>query len=598
MFTAKGAARAQGQSRMSENQGYSARMTRTLNQWHARRSGRAAKVTGFRTPPEPRTIGSFARGRQLCAGNLLFAGHLVEGPGLMLWDIPVQDRGWMDETQGSAWLDDLAAVGDSRTRALAQDWVWGWIARFGRGSGPGWTPGTTGRRLIRWISHADFLLKGQDNAQKETFFAELGHQTQFLSKRWQAAPQGVSRFEALSGLVFACATLAGKEKTSGPAIAALAKECESQIGPEGGLPSRNPEELLDVFTLLTWVAAALTEARELVPDAHQAAIERIAPTLRTLRHADGGLARFHGGGRGLEGWLDHALAASGVKVRQPDGLSMGYARLSAGRTSVIVDAARPPSGKVSANAHASTLAFELTSGRRPMIVNCGSGIRFGPDWRRAGRATPSHSVLCLDGYSSSRLGTADSITRRELLVETPDQVPIEVSQAPDGLRFQGGHDGYVRTHGLTHARTLEMTFDGRALVGEDLLLAIEDGQKRRFDKVKQDRQAEGIQFDIRFHLHPEVDAAIDLGGTAVSMALKSGEIWIFRHDGEQELILEPSVYLEQRRLNPRASQQIVLSGLASDYATRIRWSLSKAQETAIGVRDLRQDDEMLQTDGN
>jgi hypothetical protein len=25
------------------------------------------------------------------------------------------------------------------------------------------------------------------------------------------------------------------------------------------------------------------------------------------------------------------------------------------------------------------------------------------------------------------------------------------------------------------------------------------------------------------------------------------------------------------------------------YATRIRWSLSKAQETAIGVRDLRQD---------
>ena len=77
------------------------------------------------------------------------------------------------------------------------------------------------------------------------------------------------------------------------------------------------------------------------PDAHLDAIERIAPTLRTLRHADGALARFHGGGRGQEGWLDHALAASGIKTRQPDGLSMGYARLSAGRTSVIVDASPP-----------------------------------------------------------------------------------------------------------------------------------------------------------------------------------------------------------------------------------------------------------------
>ena len=80
------------------------------------------------------------------------------------------------------------------------------------------------------------------------------------------------------------------------------------------------------------------------PQPHLAAIERIAPTLRTLRHSDGGLARFHGGGRGAEGWLDHALASSGVRGAQPDGLSMGYARLSAGRTSVIIDASPPPGG--------------------------------------------------------------------------------------------------------------------------------------------------------------------------------------------------------------------------------------------------------------
>jgi uncharacterized heparinase superfamily protein len=268
---------------------------------------------------------------------------------------------------------------------------------------------------------------------------------------------------------------------------------------------------------------------------------------------------------------------------------MGFARLSSGRTSLIIDASLPPSGRASFNAHASTLAFELTSGRRPLIVNCGSGRTFGPDWRRAGRATPSHSTLSLGGYSSARLGPIDPATGQEPLIEGPQSVPFEIDNASDGWRFQGGHDGFAPTHGLTHARTIEMTFDGRGVAGEDMLVAMGDSDKRRFDLALDAAKLSGISFDIRFHLHPEVDAAIDMGGAAVSMALRSGEIWVFRHDGGQKLHLEPSVYLETGRLKPRASNQIVLSGRAMSYATRVRWSLSKAQETAIGVRDLSRD---------
>ena len=98
----------------------------------------------------------------------------------------------------------------------------------------------------------------------------------------------------------------------------------------------------------------------------------------------------------------------------------------------------------------------------------------------------------------------------------------------------------------------------------------------------------GVPFDISFHLHPDVHAAVDTAATAVSLVLKSGEVWVFRSGG-RKLRLEPSVYLESNRLKPRATQQIVLSGSAMGYATRVRWSLSKPQDTAIGVRDLVQD---------
>ena len=578
---------------MSTDTKWSARVNRAMHRVHARLVTRQTAATGFVSQPEPRTIGSFAKGRQLSAGNIMFAGHLIEAPTQSLWDIAPPDAAFADEAHGFSWLDDLAAVGDAAARDAAQTWVWDWINTYGRGKGPGWVPGLTGRRLIRWINHALFLLRGQESDASKAFYRSLTQQTRFLARRWHKTEPGLARFEALTGMIYAGLSLSGMEAHVTPAVKALARACSEQIDDEGGLPTRNPEELLEVFTLITWAAVSLREAGIVPPAEHLEAIERIAPTLRTLRHSDGGLARFHGGGRGIEGRLDQALVNSEVRRAQSDGLSMGFARLSGGRTSILVDASAPPKGLASHNAHASTLAFELTSGRRPLIVNCGSGKAFGEEWRRAGRATQSHSVLAIDGYSSARFAAMASKKRKqELLVDTPNHVPVQISEAPDGMRFQAGHDGYDSTHGLTHARTLELTFNGRGLAGEDMLVALEDASKKRFDAKMEEMSLQGIAFSIRFHLHPEVDAALDMGGTAVSMAQKSGELWVFRHDGVAKLSLEPSVYLEKGRLQPRATKQIVLTGRAMDYASRIRWSLSKTQDTAVGVRDLIPDDDM------
>jgi uncharacterized heparinase superfamily protein len=557
-----------------------------LHRLHARWAGLAPPATGFVSQPEPRSIGLYARGRQLVAGNFLFSGHLIQAPGLSIWDIAIPDPAFEDEVQGFAWLDDLAAVGDGAARKKAQDWTWGWIARFGRGTGPGWTPDLTGRRIIRWINHALFLLNGQDRTATDAYYRALSRQTVFLSRRWQTAAPGLPRFEALTGLIYAGLALTGMERHVARARAALDRECATEIDAEGGIPTRNPEELLEVFTLLTWAALALTETGRRPGAAHLAAIERITPTLRALRHSDGGLARFHGGGRGLEGRLDQALASSGVKPAPLTGLAMGFARLSGGRTSVIADAASPPDGLASTSAHASTLAFELTSGRRAMIVSCGSGAPFGADWHRAGRATASHSTLEIEGFSSSRLGGG----WQEQLADRARVALWDMDTDPAATHLAMSHDGWQSTHGLTHMRQLTLTYDGRQLTGEDTLQAVTPADLRRFEQVMTRTRLQGVHFMIRFHLHPDVDAAIDMGGAAVSLALKSGELWILRHSGQAELSLDPSVYLEKGRLKPRPTKQIVLSATLQHAEARIGWTLAKAQDTPIAIRDLDRDD--------
>ncbi len=555
-----------------------------MNRLAALRAARARPATGFVSQPEPRTIGSYARGKQLIAGNFLLAGYLIEGPGLSAWDLPMPDPSFEAALHGCIWLDDLAAVGDRAARERAQAWVFEWIARFGAGRGPGWTPDLTGRRLIRWINHAILLLNGRERAQADAFFRALGAQTLFLSKRWRSASPGLPRFEALTGLIYAGLSLTGMERLAPPAAEALARECAAQVDAEGGIPTRNPEELLEVLTLLTWAADALRGAGRAPAPAHLEAIARIAPTLRALRHADGGLARFHGGGRGAEGRLDQALAASGVRAAPPEGRAMGFARLSAGRTSLILDAARPPQGPASGNAHASTLAFEMTSGRRPLIVNCGSGAIFGREWQRAGRATASHSTLAIEGFSSSRLGPEprQGHPGAALLDETPTEVWVRPEGDP-AHHILAGHNGYSPTHGMTHTRELALTPDGTSLAGIDTLGAMTPEDRKRFEVIFAREGLRGIPFQIRFHLHPDADATLDMGGTAVSVALKSGEIWIFRHDGVADLALSPSVYLEPGRLRPRGALQIVLSARVLDYACQIGWTLAKAQATPAAI---------------
>ena len=569
-----------------------------MNRLHARSSRGARAATGFTSQPEPRTIGSFARGRQMVAGNYQFAGDLITDTTTGLWDLEMPTLAFEHELHGFHWLDDLASVADGPARKAAQRWVFEWITRFGPGRGAGWTPDLTGRRLIRWINHALFLLQGQDAKASETYFQSMAHQTIFLSKRWKAASAGLPRFEALTGLIYAGLALNGMDEHVKPAVKALARECREQIDADGGIPTRNPEELLEVFSLLIWAASALSEAGWIAQREHLAAIERIAPTLRALRHSDGGLARFHGGGRGVEGRLDHALASSGVRAESASGLQMGYARLKAGRSSVIVDASRPPQGADSSHGHASTLAFELTSGRRPLIVNCGSGISFGEDWQRAGRATQSHSVLGIEGFSSSRLGAGEASIYEELL-HTPKTIDVKQSYDTSGACLQVGHDGYEKSHGLIHFRRLDQSIDGRTLSGEDSLMAITDADKRRFDHAMDAVELQGLAYSVRFHLHPDVDAVLDMGGLAVSLALKSGEIWVFRHGGEAKLSLEPSVYLEKNRLKPRPTKQIVLTARALGYASHVSWTLQKAQGTSDSLRDLERDEtEILQTTPN
>ena len=546
----------------------------------AAKAGKRAHPAPFLSRPDPHFIGDFQRGRKLIRGHLHFGGNAVQTSGRDPWSVKAPDLAFEIDLHGFAWLDDLAAVGDGTARQAAQSWLSEWIERFADGSGPGWSADLAARRALRWFDHAQFLQIGRDEAYRDAFLRGLSQHIEFLAARWRSASDGTSRFEALSAMLFAGLTLADMGVYAKTAAGNLGAECDAQISAEGAMPGRNSEDLMEVFALLTRGAYLLGAYQREVDPRHRAAIGRMVPTLRALRHCDGSLARFHGAGSGAEGRLDTALGEANVKSGARKGLAMGYLRLGGGRVSVIVDGARPPSGAEAVSAHASTLAFEMTSGFQPIVVNCGAGAPFGLDWRRASRKTASHSTLIVAQASSSSIR---QMAEHDLLERAPQNVRIQPAQDENESWFDANHDGYVPDFGLIHTRRMALSYNGMTLTGEDKLDAVTPVHQTQFKKAISADPLSGLPYDIRFHLHPDVKAEIDADLKAIELRLKNGETWLFRAFGRAAMELLPSFHLEKNRDKPRSSKQIVLTARVLDYAGDVSWSFTKASVRSVSV---------------
>lgn len=562
------------------------RMSRVRDGLAARRAGVLARRAALApVGPEPIHIGDAEAAARLAGGALGFAGASVALRGRSPWAVAAPSAAWFSALHGFDWLDDALVAGKA-DRAVLLGWLFDWLGRFGRGGGPSWTPVLAGRRLARLATAAPGLLKRAGPSESRALLRALRVHLAFLRARAAAAETPGDRLEAGTGLLLGSLAVAGATRSLARARSVLAREAAAVAG-DGGVPTRDPGLVAQGFVLLAWTAHDMTAAGH-GPDArHLAALGRLGPALRALRLGDGGLPRFHGAASSppgmAAGLLDHAFAMAGAAARGPrQQRCMGFERLSAGRTVVIVDAAPPPPD--APRAAASTLALELSVGRHRVFGSIGPGEGLGGEWAVAARATAAHSAVEVAGTSSARLmpdGRAASVLGRPLR-SGPTAVEVERTDDLDGQWLRAEHDGYLARFGLTVSRRLHLSRDGCDFRGEDTLTCPTPEAQRRFDRAA---ERGGIAFCVRFHLAPEVEAERYLGGRAVRMRLPDGGFWVVRCSGGS-IGLAESLWLDEAAGRMRPTRQIVISARAEGYFGRVSWALNRADGAAEALREV------------
>ena len=509
-----------------------------------------------RPPVEPAIVlnqtwpGDAMRGAALAAGEFRFAGEVARHTAPP-WEGSASGRPeFIADLHRFNWLADLAATSGAAAPWAARDWTENWLAHCDAWTPVAWRADVIGDRLTAWAEH--FPQLAQDAEMRAKLLASFARQTQHLSRAAERETVGLARLGALRGLVVASGLL-GNARRLDRALTRFLREVETQIRPDGGHVERSPRTQLLALRYLIDAKSVLNAGQIEVPGELQSAIDRAAPLVRFFRHGDGKFALFNGTIEDESAAIELVLNRADAKGRAPVSAPyIGFQRLHAGRSLVIVDAGPPPPPGLDLHAHAGTLSFEMSYARERLVVNCGAYYGPSEDWRSLVRASAAHSTLVVADTNSSELLPRGGLGRR------PQEVTCERAEDQGSQWIAASHDGYQHNFGLVHARQLFLAADGEDLRGEDRLTG-----------------RAGTGFAIRFHLHPAMQASLTQDGSAALLRLPSGVGWRLRVQGAVMSIAE-SIYLGGE--TPRKTQQIVLDGHVGTGGAAVKWALRREQK--------------------
>jgi uncharacterized heparinase superfamily protein len=513
--------------------------------------------------PKDPVAGDKSAGEAILRGRFVRRGEAFAADSLDFAD-PALPADLSDYLQSFEWLRDLAAAATrERAAKLAEKLVQKWLAAHADTvTEPAWRADLWGRRILFWTAYAPYILSSRDSAYRAVLLNTLSRGARHLDKAAERARPGLARVTAWAGVIAAALVVQGGPARLGRGESGLLRALGASLHDDGGLVSRSPDEQVRLVELLAQLRAVYYAGDRDMPEALSEALSGAVGALLGVTLGDEALSSWQGGNMASKRRIAAAVEGSGVRarpLRQPRG--WGYQRLEAKGTIALFDAAPPPPTRAFAGGCASTLAFEFSEGENRLVVNCGGpGAAPGAlpaELVHALRSSAAHSTLTLGDRNSTAVHDDGSLGKGV------SQVELVRDETAGIVMVEASHDGYVRRFGLVHQRQLTLAADGRELRGQDLLTL--EGRRRR---------SEPIPYAVRFHLHPDVEAATTADGQGALLRVRGRTVWQFRCRGGR-LAIEDSLWIDGEA-GLRETSQLVVGGDSPADGTAIAWIFRRA----------------------
>ncbi len=442
---------------------------------------------------------------------------------------------WRADATSELWqynlhyFDDLNAV-DAATRG---SWhvqaIADWIRCNPPSIGIGWAPYPTSLRVVNWIKWA---LGGAQ--PDEAMVESLALQVRWLRQHLEYHLLGNHLFANAKALVFAGLFFEGHEASGWleQGMKILERQIPEQILEDGGQFERSTmyhalafEDILDLINAFNAFHGAASAHWTTYLSSLRPLARSMASWLTAMSHPDGEIAFFNDAAIGVApspGELERYARAVLGDSEGPPAASVrhlratGYVRADFPDAAIFVDVAPVGPDYLPGHAHADTLSFELSLFGDRLIVNGGTSCYGKGPERQRERGTAAHSTVTVNEENSSEVWSGFRVARRARPFD------LAIKRASERVTISCSHDGYRRLPGSpVHHRA--WVFDSRRL---------------RIDDKIYGRPESAI---ARYHLHPQVECAMDDNGSSGRLRTLRGKDVAWRAFGGSTSISE-SVY--------------------------------------------------------
>lgn len=450
--------------------------------------------------------GEADKGYEILSGFITFYGEKFYFSG-SVWNQNNASETWRNELQSFSWIRHLRAVGSSKARIFSRKTIVDWVNKHSKWTKREWRSDILSKRICYLVENFSFFCSGSDEQIQKKIIKSISQQANHLINYNFSDIRGFERIYCIKALIVSALSFFPMNKYLELGFSLILLEIDKQVSRDGLHIEKSPMKHLEFLKILIDIRSFFSISKLKIPEKLNKTISLMAAFLKFFRHGDGNLATFNNSSPVSKTIIDQVLTRSNSRLKIPSSSHlMGFYRISENKLTFIMDGGNP--NKTST--YAGSLSFELSFGKRIIIVNSGSPHIQNKRWAKAMKSSAAHTTLTIDDINSSDIFFDEFKSGRLAKVW---------SKKFDDNKchwIESSHNGYKNLFGLIHNRKIHLDASSRVLRGQDTLVKT-PGYYQKKPKV----------FFIRFHLHPDVEANLTSNKKKVILKLKDGYGWEF-----------------------------------------------------------------------
>ena len=442
------------------------------------------------------------------------------------------------------------------SKKLTQSTIENWIEYNEKYNFKNWDIDILSKRIIAWISNTKLTYEDSDENYKKKFNATIQKQINHLINEIERSEWVDDKMIGCSAIILTGLSYKNNSQYLTFGLNLVKKIIKFSLDNNGFPKSRNIRQLNFYLKYFVLIREWLKESQTDIPEYINETIYYLGQSYSLIYQGLNQNILFNGNQLSDNSDFNNYLYKLGYKFKNESNEAGGYAILKNKKIALIMDIGESPEKKFSSTYQSGALSFEILSGNKKLISNSGYFQDYKHQLNKLSKSTATHSTLIIDSSSSCKLKKQ---TNQKLIVKQGLKIiKKSIIFEKNYWCIKAAHDGYNKKYGIIHERQIEFFNENNKFVGNDKLI-----KKRNF---------KSSNFEIRFHLEPNVKIMKTQDCKSIFIELDK-EAWKFICK-DHTVSMDTGLYFGKKNSYTK-NQNIFISGMTQRENQIIQWELIK-----------------------